>query len=512
MILKRPYITLTILISAILVSPPGMAEDNFSLDDGANAFNQRESQEESVNQQATTQQGRSSPLVEDVTPVVNSAPSSGLNAAPPPANIAPAVPRSLPPPKLVSPVAVTPSPARVSEPASQTAHTDAADVEKKNDFPGIFALPGIRRDLSPGEAPEVYTVEEGDTMYDICDQLIDDGSYWPKLWSLNTDVKNPHFIYPGMRLAFYAGDTDNPPRIEVVSEDEVVPVEKSGIQEAELVSQDITGFDAGSEGRSAKVIQGIDDSAPVSVIGPGDIAADAGAADGIIFAGKTFSSPDFAFVLPAVITSDEIEGIGSIVSGPSGERLAGDDKKILVGLSGGSQGGTFSVLRPSGEVESLRSGDSVGYRYEFAGNIRTLRAQKDGLFEAVIFDARCGIQPGDIVVNFMSTRRRVPVSTPAQGVLSAESSVIGFADQGKSAAGEGDLVFLEKSGLSQGGHYAIFKAESLRDIRHQSKDALNSSKQMVAVARVIEISGGAALALIVEGLSEVRTGDTLSPR
>ena len=90
----------------------------------------------------------------------------------------------------------------------------------QNDFPGIFALPGIRRDLSPGEAPEVYTVEEGDTMYDICDQLIDDGSYWPKLWSLNTEVKNPHFIYPGMRLAFYAGDTENPPRIEVVSEDE----------------------------------------------------------------------------------------------------------------------------------------------------------------------------------------------------------------------------------------------------------------------------------------------------
>jgi hypothetical protein len=504
MILTRRHISLAIWVSSFLASVAGRADGDFSLDDGVNGFGQEAPQSESA------AQGNSSPLIEEATPVVNSSPSeTGINSAasrptvPAPAALAPV---TRPSPNTVPPAAVN------GAPSASTAVPMLSSSSGQNDFPGIFALPGIRRDLSPGEAPEVYTVEEGDTMYDICDQLIDDGSYWPKLWSLNTEVKNPHFIYPGMRLAFYAGDTENPPRIEVVSEDEVVPVETSGIQEAELVSQDVSGFDAGAEGRSVKALQGIDESAPVPVVSAGDIATDSGAADGIIFAGKVYSSSDFSFVVPAIITSDEIEGIGGVVSGPSGENLAGDDKKILVRLAGGSQGGTYTVLRPKGEVESLSSGDFIGYRYEFSGNIRTIRPQRDGLFEAVVFDARVGVQPGDLVVNFMSTQRRVPFPGQVGGVSSSDSSVIGFAESGKSTAGEGDLIFLEKTGLSPGGHYGIFKAEGLRDIRHQSNDARDSSKQMLGIARVLEISGAAALALIVQGQSEIRTGDTLTPR
>ena len=65
--------------------------------------------------------------------------------------------------------------------------------------------PGTRRILSPGEAPFEYTVKPGDTLYDICDQLIDDTNFWPKLWAANPQIHNPHFIRPGMRLRFYPG-------------------------------------------------------------------------------------------------------------------------------------------------------------------------------------------------------------------------------------------------------------------------------------------------------------------
>ena len=43
-------------------------------------------------------------------------------------------------------------------------------------------MPGTLRVLSEEEAPEEYIVEPGDTLFDICDQLLDEGSYWPKLW------------------------------------------------------------------------------------------------------------------------------------------------------------------------------------------------------------------------------------------------------------------------------------------------------------------------------------------
>jgi len=43
----------------------------------------------------------------------------------------------------------------------------------------------------------IYVVEEGDTLWDICDQFFDDPHFWPTLWAFNPQITNPHWIYPG---------------------------------------------------------------------------------------------------------------------------------------------------------------------------------------------------------------------------------------------------------------------------------------------------------------------------
>jgi len=43
----------------------------------------------------------------------------------------------------------------------------------------------------------IYIVEEGDTLWDICDQFFDDAHFWPTLWAFNPQITNPHWIYPG---------------------------------------------------------------------------------------------------------------------------------------------------------------------------------------------------------------------------------------------------------------------------------------------------------------------------
>jgi len=43
----------------------------------------------------------------------------------------------------------------------------------------------------------VYIVEEGDTLWDICEQFFDDPHFWPTLWAFNPQITNPHWIYPG---------------------------------------------------------------------------------------------------------------------------------------------------------------------------------------------------------------------------------------------------------------------------------------------------------------------------
>ncbi|RMH36261.1 MAG: LysM peptidoglycan-binding domain-containing protein [Deltaproteobacteria bacterium] len=48
-----------------------------------------------------------------------------------------------------------------------------------------------------GPAPELHVVREGDTLWDICQLYFDNPWEWPKVWSYNPAITNPHWIYPG---------------------------------------------------------------------------------------------------------------------------------------------------------------------------------------------------------------------------------------------------------------------------------------------------------------------------
>lgn len=48
--------------------------------------------------------------------------------------------------------------------------------------------------------PDVYTVERGDTLWGLCDRFYGDPYQWPRVWSYNAQLQNPHWIYPGDEL------------------------------------------------------------------------------------------------------------------------------------------------------------------------------------------------------------------------------------------------------------------------------------------------------------------------
>jgi hypothetical protein len=48
-----------------------------------------------------------------------------------------------------------------------------------------------------------YTVQKGDTLWDLSQKFSDSPWQWPELWKENSQIANPHRIYPGDRLRLF---------------------------------------------------------------------------------------------------------------------------------------------------------------------------------------------------------------------------------------------------------------------------------------------------------------------
>jgi hypothetical protein len=49
----------------------------------------------------------------------------------------------------------------------------------------------------PGEVPDTHVVQKGDTLWDLSARYYRNAWGWPKMWSYNAQITNPHWIYPG---------------------------------------------------------------------------------------------------------------------------------------------------------------------------------------------------------------------------------------------------------------------------------------------------------------------------
>ncbi len=91
--------------------------------------------------------------------------------------------------------------------------------------------------LNP-DHPSRYTVVKGDTLWGIAKRFLKDPWYWPRVWKLNEQIKNPHLIYPGDVLVLSRMDDGRPqigldeeflsPRARVESRDDAIPTVPPG--------------------------------------------------------------------------------------------------------------------------------------------------------------------------------------------------------------------------------------------------------------------------------------------
>lgn len=69
-----------------------------------------------------------------------------------------------------------------------------------------------------------YTIQKGDTLWDLSERFFDSPALWPGLWKENNQIPNPHRIYPGEQIRLYHQEGVQP--IKIITKAEKPPEEK----------------------------------------------------------------------------------------------------------------------------------------------------------------------------------------------------------------------------------------------------------------------------------------------
>ncbi len=73
------------------------------------------------------------------------------------------------------------------------------------------------------EGANVYTIQKGDTLWDLAQKFLKTPYLWPQIWEKNPYITNPHWIYPGDPLLVEEPKLVEKPKVETPVEEAPAP-------------------------------------------------------------------------------------------------------------------------------------------------------------------------------------------------------------------------------------------------------------------------------------------------
>lgn len=96
-----------------------------------------------------------------------------------------------------------------SRPVTDTSRSsDGFDLSGGGGGKTVYGGKGASAVLSGDRAvsvPRIHTVKRGDTLWDLSGRYYGNPWNWPKVWSYNPQITNPHWIYPGDQVRMRRG-------------------------------------------------------------------------------------------------------------------------------------------------------------------------------------------------------------------------------------------------------------------------------------------------------------------
>jgi len=346
------------------------------------------------------------------------------------------------------------------------------------------------------DAPDRYTVKSGDTLWDISQVFLRDPWYWPEIWYLNPQVKNPHLIYPGDVLTLLS--IDGLPKVAVA---ERGPDGAAAEAAAETPAETPPAADtegapvrSGSGVRLSPRIRTQPITAAVTAIPYEAVAA---------FMAK-----------PSMLTKEQVK-TGPYLMGVRDKHLIGgeDNEVYASGIRDAVQGTRYNFIHVDVPLRDPETNKVLGYRGIFSG-MGTVLATGDpaklsaGLTEREVLRGD-KLFPEQVTINLDFIPH--PVPDDMRGSIMAVSGVTIAGKYHVAALNRGS-----KHGIEVGHVLAINqKGEKVRDIyKEGGKDSFWSlgrrvklPDERVGIVMVFKVYDQLSYALIMEATHPVRVAD-----
>jgi hypothetical protein len=339
----------------------------------------------------------------------------------------------------------------VAPPAEPPDHFYAADDQD--------LVPDQTIELHAGPTPETHVVKRGDTLWDICWYYFNDPWQWPKIWSYNPQITNPHWIYPGDLVRLVPLGMMQP-QTSVPTDVETQPPTPTNVGNEPAPARSF-----GVELRNLAFIDQDQLSSPMTI-------------DGSVEAKALLAPGDTVYV-----------------SYP-----AGKPPKV---------GARYSIYTVGNEVEHPKTHKKVGAYVHLLGEVEIQSVKKDKRATAVITSAIHEIERGTLVGPLQKKLETVP---PARATVDAQGTIVAMLTK-QELVGTGEVVFIDlgdKSGLQVGNRMYVVRRGDPIQVKARTavgQDDRRFPAHAIGEIVIVDVGKSVSVGLVTLAMQEMEAGD-----
>ena len=326
----------------------------------------------------------------------------------------------------------------------------------------------------PSGTPEYYVVQRGDTLWDISSKFLGNAYYWPRLWSINEQITNPHWIYPGNRIRFTLGTVLEPPDV---------------------------GLD-GDTGRDGYTVAGMSYEDSALACGPDlSFTNTLGAA--------TYTSLGF------LADEEDVDVLGSVPRARWAGGLLGQGNLLYLKMENPEAydcGDVLMIYRPVTKKvrHPTERGTRYGAMYRVVGEAQVVNRSGDYV-SARVRTSYSEIARGDLVGPVIPTSVELEVSKPDGDV---EGVIVARLNADESGLGApGDTVFLDRGradGLRVGS--SIYVVQNRDPVFNANKDEEGIPDSVVGRVVIVRVDEYSSTAVITDANEPIDVGARVAQR